>query len=340
MATQTRNPTSDVSFTGTWTGAPRWSAVDDHPDSGNPVADSITHGTTTAGEGLFGFTAFSVPAGSTAISVQVLYYDFKNASQACNIRARIRCNDATGRDAPGGTHNPGNGNANIALRTDDYGANNPKTGSAWTVDDVNGVGTNGLTAFGVVSTDANPSITISSIQLQVTYTPPSTPYSAALSAPAFGISGQSLTRLNDYITQLTSAGFTFTAQSLTRLNDWVGSLSAPTFTFTGQDLTWANILGFTASLTAASFAMTAQTINRFNDYLVELSSATLSLTNQALTWFQDTVMNLSAAAFSFVGRALGYTEGAVDLYQWIIYKPITRACKRMWNRINGPGSPY
>lgn len=171
MATQTRNPTSDVSFTGTWTGSAgtRFQAVDDHPDSGNPIADGLTHGT-TAGEGLMGFSVFTVPAGSTNISVQVIYYDFKNASQACNLRARIRCNDTTGRDAPGGTHNPGNGNGNITLRTDDYGANNPKTGAAWTVDDVNGVGTNGLTAFGVVSTDANPTITVSSILLQVTYT--------------------------------------------------------------------------------------------------------------------------------------------------------------------------
>ena len=172
MATQTRNPTSDVSFTGTWTAAPRWSAVDDHPDGGNPITDGITHGT-TAGEGLMGFDAFTVPTGSTGISVQVIYYDFKNGAQACNLRARLRCNDTTGRDAPGGTHNPGNGNANIALRTDDYGANNPKTGLPWTVDDVNGVGANGLTAFGVVSTDANPTITISSILLQVTYTEPS-----------------------------------------------------------------------------------------------------------------------------------------------------------------------
>ncbi|HLE64394.1 MAG TPA: hypothetical protein VI750_14680 [Pyrinomonadaceae bacterium] len=171
MATQTRNPTSDVSFTGTWTAAPRWSAVDDHPDSGNPIADGITHGTATPGEGLFGFSAFTVPADSTAISVQVIYYDFKNGGPACNLQARIRCNDTTGQDSPGGTHNPGNGNANIALRTDDYGATNPKSGVAWTVDDVNGVGANGLTAFGVVSTDANPSITISSIIVQVTFTP-------------------------------------------------------------------------------------------------------------------------------------------------------------------------
>ncbi len=182
MATQNRNPASDVSFTGTWTGSAgtRFQLVDDHPDSGNPVADALVLGT-TAGEGLFGFTPFSIPAGSTNITVQVLYYDFKLANQACNIVARIRCNDTTGRNSPTGTHNPGNGNSNITLRTDNYPVN-PKTSVSWTVDDVNGVGTNGLTAFGVVSTDANPAISISSIQLQVTYTPPNvalTPLSVA-----------------------------------------------------------------------------------------------------------------------------------------------------------------
>lgn len=184
MATQTRNPNSDVSFTGSWTGSAgtRFQSVDDYPDSGNPITDGLTHGT-SAGEGLFGFIAFSIPAGSTGISVQVLYYDFKNAAQSCNIRARLRCGDSTGRDAPGGTHNPGNGNGNITQRTDDYGATNPKSGSAWTVNDINGVGANALTAFGTISTDANPTITVSSIQLQITYAPPVTGDLSASDAP-------------------------------------------------------------------------------------------------------------------------------------------------------------
>ena len=166
--TQTRNPTSDVSFTGTWTGTAgsRFQNVDDYPDAGNPITDGLT--CSANGEGLFGFSAFTVPAGATSISVQVLYHDFKNGSQGSAIGARIRCNDTTGRDAS--THNPGNGNANIASRSDNY-ATNPKSGAAWTVNDVNGVGTNGLTAFGWNSSDSSPSNTVSGIQLQVTYTP-------------------------------------------------------------------------------------------------------------------------------------------------------------------------
>jgi len=186
MATQTANPTSEVSVTGTWSGTDRHLLLDDHPDSGNPVNDSTT--CSAAGVLIMGFPAFTVPAGSTSISVQVLYEDFKNGSQASTIGAAIRCNDTTNRLS--GTHNPGNGNANIALRNDNY-ATNPKSGAAWTVDDVNGVGTNGLTSFGVSVTDASPTVTVSSAQLQVTYTPPAFTGTAdatlqAITASAFG----------------------------------------------------------------------------------------------------------------------------------------------------------
>jgi hypothetical protein len=180
VATQTRNPTSDANATGTWTGSAgsRFGLVDDYPDSGNPIADGLVHGT-TAGRITFGFTAFSVPAGSSEISVQVQYYDFKAGSQASAARSLIRCNDTT--DRVSATHNPGNGNAAIAARSDNW-ATNPKTSAAWTVDEVNGIGTNGLTAFGLGASDASPSITFSSVRLQVTYTEPVTGTMAATEA--------------------------------------------------------------------------------------------------------------------------------------------------------------
>jgi hypothetical protein len=142
--------------------------LDDHPDSANPAADVTT--CSGAGALVMGFSVFDVPANSTSISVQVLYYDFKNGSQGSVAGSLLRCNDTTNRNSAA-THNPGNGNANIALRTDSY-ATNPKSGAAWTVDEVNGVGTNGLTAFGVRVTDASPTVAFSSAQLQVTYTEP------------------------------------------------------------------------------------------------------------------------------------------------------------------------
>jgi hypothetical protein len=134
-----------------------------------------------------GFSAFDVPANSTSISVQVLYYDFKNGSQGSVAGSLLRCNDTTNRNSAA-THNPGNGNAAIALRTDSY-ATNPKSGAAWTVDEVNGVGTNGLTAFGVRVTDASPTVAFSSAQLQVTYTEPVLPITGtgAFTAQAAGM---------------------------------------------------------------------------------------------------------------------------------------------------------
>ncbi len=177
MATKTRNPTSEVAVTGTWSGTSRHLLLDDHPDGGNPIADGTT--CSAAGVLVMGFSVFDVPAGSASLSVQVIYYDFKNGSQTAAAGSLIRCNDTT--DRVSATHNPGNGNANITLRTDNW-ATNPKSGANWTVDDVNGIGTNGLTALGLRVTDASPTSTFSSAIIQVTYTPPVTGTLAASEA--------------------------------------------------------------------------------------------------------------------------------------------------------------
>ena len=103
---------------------------------------------------------------STVSQVAVLYYDQKTAAQACNIGGRLKVG---GSYFSATTHNPSNGT--WVQRTDTWTAN-PKSTAVWTVDDVNGVGTNALQAFGWVSTDASPTIRLSSIQAQVTYSPP------------------------------------------------------------------------------------------------------------------------------------------------------------------------
>ncbi len=168
MAEQTRAPTSDDAVSGTWTGSAgsRWQVVDDYPDTAG--TDELTHGT-TAGNLTFGFSAFSIPAGSTNIVVLVDYFDFKNGSQSCNFGGRLKVG-ASYFNAT--THNPANGAASRTQRTDTW-ATNPATSAAWTVDQVNGTaGSNNLTGFGYVSTDASPTVTTSSIRLRVTYDPP------------------------------------------------------------------------------------------------------------------------------------------------------------------------
>jgi hypothetical protein len=167
MAQQTRNPTGDGTFTGTWTGSAgsRWQSVDDHPDSTG--ADKLTHGTAVAGRSTFTFSAFTVPAGATITNVQVLYYDQKTASQAASWGAFLRVNSVD--QATNDAHNPAN--ATWTLRTATY-TNNPATGSPWTVADVNGSGSSPLQGFGTIATDASPTCELASIQLVVNYEEP------------------------------------------------------------------------------------------------------------------------------------------------------------------------
>lgn len=150
---------SDESVSGTWTAIvnSRYSVVDDYPDANG--TDFLTHGT-AAGNITFGFSAFSIPVGATAISINLDYYDKKNASQACNIGGRLKVG---GSYYNATTHNPTNG---TWVHRIDTWATNPSTSGAWTVADIN---TN-LQAFGWVSSDASPAIDLSSIQLSVTYT--------------------------------------------------------------------------------------------------------------------------------------------------------------------------
>jgi hypothetical protein len=281
MATQTRNPTSEVAVTGTWRGTSRHLLLDDHPDSGNPAADLTT--CSAAGTLVLGFSAFTIPANSTAISVQVLYYDFKNGSQGSVAGSLIRCNDTTNRLSA--THNPGNGNAAIALRSDNY-ATNPKSGQAWTVDDVNRVGTNGLTAFGLSVTDASPTVVVSSAQIQVTYTPPNTPFAAQLSTPPVAVSGGTMTRLNAY----------------------AGTLSLGTVAIASQQLTWTlTTLEFIAELTSASLGMTANALSRFNDWTTALSAPAVNVLGRAFAWTQDTILSLSQRPVSITANAIAWT---------------------------------
>ena len=114
---------------------------------------------------MFGFSAFTVPTGSTINSVKVNYYDREATTGANNIGARLRVG---GTDYNAATHNP---TTTTTLRTDTW-TTNPRTGVAWTVADVNGTSANNLTGFGLNSTDANPAISITSIEIEVDYTPP------------------------------------------------------------------------------------------------------------------------------------------------------------------------
>jgi hypothetical protein len=164
--TTTRPPVADSSVSGTWSGSAgtRYTLVDDFPDTApNDVLTAASNGAYH----LFLFNAFDVPAGSTDISVQVMYHVRNDASEDSTIRARLYVD--------GNTYNYSG--INIVSGTNpqqftDTWSTNPKTGVAWTVGDVNGTSSEPLTRFGLTCPDAAPDVDVTGIQLQVTYTPP------------------------------------------------------------------------------------------------------------------------------------------------------------------------
>lgn len=233
MATQTRNPTSDDAVSGTWTGSAgsRFGVVDDYPDTTG--ADELTHGT-TAGNLTFGYSAFTIPSNATNISVFVDYYDYKNGSQGCNIGARLKVGASYFNAA---THNPANGSANRTQRTDTF-ATNPATSAAWTADQINGTaGSDNLVGFGWVSTDASPTITLSSVRLRVTYDANTT---LALASGTYTYSGKSATFPVGRKLALASGTYTYSGKDATFTVDTGGEGTVLTaesgaYTYSGKD---------------------------------------------------------------------------------------------------------
>ena len=166
MSTQNRAPTGDGTVTGTVSGSAgqRFTLVDDYPNTSS--SDALTFGTATSAIN-FTYSAFTVPAGSTGISVQVRYVDGEAASGANNCGGRLIVGGANRNAA---THNPSGTSG--TLREDNW-STNPSSTAAWTVDEVNGTaGSHALTGFGINSSDSNPTFWVASIEIQVTYTPP------------------------------------------------------------------------------------------------------------------------------------------------------------------------
>ncbi|MGE0289375.1 MAG: hypothetical protein AB7I42_24265 [Bradyrhizobium sp.] len=140
MATELQRPTS-TTLAGTYTivgGASNtYEAID---EAVTDDADSLQKtGGTTRGE--FGYTAFSVPAGSTINFVRIVLRGWNNGVGSNSQGAHV---DINGTDYDSSTQN-------LSTTPTDYSfdwATNPATAAPWTVDEVNGVGTTGLDAMG------------------------------------------------------------------------------------------------------------------------------------------------------------------------------------------------
>ena len=159
MAQQTRNPTSDTSVTGTWSGSAssRYTLVDDYPDQGT---DTLTLTGFSGGRIVFGFSAFTVPSGSLIQSVSLDYYDQMTVSAKNRVAGSLRLS-STNYD--GTLH----GLLTVPSPRTDTWTVSPATGNPWTVSEVNAIG-----GFGLVSTYANPDASVHSIRIRVEYTEP------------------------------------------------------------------------------------------------------------------------------------------------------------------------
>jgi hypothetical protein len=159
---QVRLPTADGDSSGTWTTAPLWSQVD---ETSGGDADYIIGTTDSGGYQLFTFSAFSIPA--QPISNVTVYFRARDDSSGTNdIRSAIKIN---GVSAP--YYDPGNHNPSTSFSSYNYAWTvNPKTGVAWTQEDINDPSSaNGLQQIGVYSGDLNPDMRVSFAYVQVNY---------------------------------------------------------------------------------------------------------------------------------------------------------------------------
>lgn len=139
--TQMRMPTGDASVQ--WSpGTNNYDKVDDWP--GIPDDDATYNYTNVGGNSDYlNFPNFNVPAGATITNMQIVSrYKKVNAGGAPDVRALLRVG--------GSTYYSSGHNLVIGgyLTFTDTWSVNPKTGLAWTIDDVNGVGSNPLQQLG------------------------------------------------------------------------------------------------------------------------------------------------------------------------------------------------
>lgn len=166
QATPTFLPTGNGT-TSTWTAngaATVWQSVDD-------AVDTCDNDTTYAskadsdGQQFFTFTTPTVPGGSTINSVSVKVCYRAGSSSFVLYRTGLRV---------GGTNYY---NTGVTVSSTTYTSptatwiTNPRTGVAWTVNDVNGVGANALQEFGVSATvmSAGESFRVSAVYMKIDY---------------------------------------------------------------------------------------------------------------------------------------------------------------------------
>jgi len=164
ILTQDRLPTSKINFSSPWspTGCSNSNAyqcVDDPIGNPNNNTDYIRDNNSSGREATFGFSVFTVPVGSAITSVRVTYVAVVNSGSTATIQAALKVGGTGGQNTYTATAQT------LSTSWTTYSADwttNPRTGSAWTVDDVNGAvgaGNNSLKGMGVVSGSGDEKVT-------------------------------------------------------------------------------------------------------------------------------------------------------------------------------------
>ena len=185
-STMTRVPTGDVLRQGTWEKSePEQAYFYNHVDETVPDdSDYIT--ALSGGYITFTFDSFNIPAGSTDITVTVYFRAADIASGSyTEIKELIRVGNYS--TVPAIAHNPAGTEFETCSYTWDI---NPKRDRdslpdvAWTVDDINGIGSYPLQQIGVyiLSSGFGQAINVSMVYVEVEYTPPAATLEAAFSA--------------------------------------------------------------------------------------------------------------------------------------------------------------
>lgn len=135
---QTRRPTGDGNATYTPSTGSNWENVDE--ESADDDA-TYNYRQNSAGYDRFTFTAFSVPGGASNIAITV-YIRAKRTEAGANVTyALLRVNGSNY------TENIADAGTSYANQSHEW-TTNPDTSSAWTIDDINGSGSNPLEQFG------------------------------------------------------------------------------------------------------------------------------------------------------------------------------------------------
>lgn len=171
MTTQTRVPTGDSPTSAAnqfspSTGTDKFAVVNDAV--GTPDDAGYIFRQNSNGNQRFTFSPFTLPAGSSDITIRVTYRS-KNQTGAVSYTPRILVGST---EAAGTTSTL---TSAFVDRFTDW-ATNPVTGAAWTAADVNGTGSNPLTEFGVgqSGTAATEEGRVSQVYISATFTPPVT----------------------------------------------------------------------------------------------------------------------------------------------------------------------